>query len=180
MKEYKLLFTGTMGAGKTTAIAAISEVAPIVTDVANTDASVEKERTTVGMDYGVLTLDNGDRLRLFGTPGQKRFDFLWKILAKNALGLIILTDNSRPDPLADLTMFLDGFADSLDTMPCAIGVGRLDTHPEPSLDRYADLLEARGLVLPIVPVDVRQRADVILLIDTLLAQLASGLLEQTS
>jgi uncharacterized protein len=180
MKEYKLLFTGTMGAGKTTAIAAISEVAPIVTDVANTDASVEKERTTVGMDYGVLTLENGDRLRLFGTPGQKRFDFLWKILAKNALGLIILTDNSRPDPLADLTMFLDGFADSLDTMPCAIGVGRLDTHPEPSLDRYADLLEARGLVLPIVPVDVRQRADVILLIDTLLAQLASGLLEQTS
>lgn len=180
MKEYKLLFTGTMGAGKTTAIAAISEVAPIVTDVANTDASVEKERTTVGMDYGVLTLENGDRLRLFGTPGQKRFDFLWKILAKNALGLIILTDNSRPDPLADLTMFLDGFADSLDTMPCAIGVGRLDTNPEPSLDRYADLLEARGLVLPIVPVDVRQRADVILLIDTLLAQLASGLLEQTS
>ncbi len=180
MKEYKLLFTGTMGAGKTTAIAAISEVAPIVTDVANTDASVEKERTTVGMDYGVLTLENGDRLRLFGTPGQKRFDFLWKILARNALGLLILTDNSRPDPLADLTMFLDGFADSLDTMPCAIGVGRLDSHPEPSLDCYADLLEARGLVLPIVPVDVRQRGDVILLIDTLLAQLASGLLEQTS
>ncbi len=40
------------------------------------------------------------RIRLFGTPGQSRFDFLWKILAKNALGMIILTDNSRPDPLA--------------------------------------------------------------------------------
>lgn len=179
MKEYKILFTGTMGAGKTTAIAAISEVAPIVTDVANTDLSVAKERTTVGLDYGLLTLDNGDRLRLFGTPGQQRFDFLWKILAKNALGLIILTDNSRPDPLADLTIFLDGFADSLATMPCAIGVGRLSSHPEPGLERYADLLEARGMVLPIVEVDVRRRDDVTLLIDTLLAQLEAGLMEET-
>ena len=176
MKEYKLLFTGTMGAGKTTAIAAISEVAPIVTDVANNDTSVDKERTTVGMDYGMMTLENGDRIRLFGTPGQKRFDFLWKILAKNALGLIILIDNSRPDPLADLSMFLDGFADSLETLPCAIGVGRMDQHPDPSLDDFADLLETRGLVLPIIAVDVRRRDDVTLLIDTLVSQLAAGLL----
>jgi uncharacterized protein len=177
MKEYKLLFTGTMGAGKTTAIATISEVAPIVTDVPNTDTSSTKERTTVGIDYGVLTLDTGDRIRLFGTPGQKRFDFLWKILAQNALGLIILADNSRPSPLEDLTVFLDAFHDHLANLPCAIGVGRLDSHPEPNLDSYADLLEARGLVLPIIAVDVRQRDDVFLLIDTLLAQHAAGLLE---
>lgn len=94
MTEYKILFTGTMGAGKTTAIAAISEMSPVMTDVLNSDASVAKARTTVGLDFGVLTLDSGDRVRLFGTPGQTRFDFLWKILAKNALGLIILTDNS--------------------------------------------------------------------------------------
>ena len=39
MNEYKILITGTMGAGKTTAIAAISEVPPIMTDVQNNDAS---------------------------------------------------------------------------------------------------------------------------------------------
>jgi len=164
-----------MGAGKTTAIRAISDVAPIVTDVANHDASVAKARTTVGLDYGMLALDNGDRIRLFGTPGQARFDFLWQILAREALGLVILTDNSRPDPLADLAMFLDGFAASLDTLPCVIGVGRLDSHAHPTLDDYADLLEARGMVLPILAVDVRQRADVVLLIDTLLGQIESGL-----
>lgn len=177
MKEYKLLFTGTMGAGKTTAIAAISEVAPIVTDVTNTDTSSIKERTTVGMDYGMLTLESGDRIRLFGTPGQQRFDFLWKILAQNALGLIILTDNSRPDPLADLTVFLNAFGEQLANLPCAIGVGRTDTHPDPDLDRYADLTEARGLILPIIAVDVRRRDDVFLLIDTLLVQHAASLLE---
>lgn len=39
MTEYKIVFTGSMGAGKTTAIGAVSETPPIVTDVTNTDAS---------------------------------------------------------------------------------------------------------------------------------------------
>ncbi|RYF71597.1 MAG: GTP-binding protein, partial [Comamonadaceae bacterium] len=63
MKEYKILFTGSMGAGKTTAIGCISEIAPVITDVQNTDASASKARTTVGLDYGLLTLDSGDRIR---------------------------------------------------------------------------------------------------------------------
>lgn len=179
MKEYKLLITGTMGAGKTTAIRAISDIEPIVTDVVNHDKSVDKERTTVGLDYGMLTLDSGDRIRLFGTPGQARFDFLWKILARKALGLVILIDNSRPDPRADLLMFLEGFAGSLETLPCVIGVGRSDSHSAITLDDYADVLEARGQVFPILAVDVRERADVVMLIDTLLGQIEAGMALET-
>ncbi|MFN3570148.1 MAG: GTP-binding protein [Polaromonas sp.] len=175
MKEYKILFTGTMGAGKTTAISSISEIAPVVTDVANTDASLAKARTTVGLDFGQITLDNGDRIRLFGTPGQTRFDFLWKILVRNALGLIILIDNSRPQPLADLAVYLDGFAEELRTLPCAIGIGRMNAHPTPDLDAYADMLAARNFTFPLLAVDVRQRDDVALLIDTLMAQLEADL-----
>lgn len=171
MHEYKILFTGTMGAGKTTAIGAVSEVPPVVTDVQNSDTSSAKATTTVGLDFGQLTLESGDRLRLFGTPGQSRFDFLWRILVRNALGLIVLVDNSRPDPLGDLNVYLDGFSEELQTMPCVIGIGRLEQSPAPDLAAYADMLEARGLVLPLLPIDVRRRSDVLLLIDTLLAQL---------
>ena len=171
MNEYKILFTGAMGAGKTTSISAVSETPPVVTDVHNSDLSVAKARTTVGLDFGQFTLDNGDRIRLFGTPGQTRFDFLWKILSKNALGIIILTDNSSRDPLADLSIYLDGFSEELDTLPCSIGVGRLGTHPHPTLDDYANLLEKHGRIVPIIGVDVRQKDDVVLLIDTMLAQL---------
>lgn len=177
MHEFKILFTGTMGAGKTTAIGAVSEVPPVVTDVQNSDTSSAKATTTVGLDFGQLTLESGDRLRLFGTPGQSRFDFLWRILVRNALGLIVLVDNSRPDPLGDLKVYLDGFSEELRTMPCVIGIGRLDRHPVPDLAAYADMLEARGLVLPLLPVDVRRRDDVILLIDTLLAQLEAQMEE---
>lgn len=175
MTEYKLLFTGPMGAGKTTAIAAVSEVEPVRTDVKNTDQSVLKERTTVGLDFGLLTLDNGDRIRLFGTPGQVRFDFLWEILAKNVLGIVILIDNSKPQPLDDLCVYLDGLSKELKNTPCVIGVGRTETHPSPNLDDFTNAASERGLVLPVMAVDVRSRDDVVLLIDCLLAQVEASL-----
>lgn len=176
MKEHKIIFTGTMGAGKTTAIAAISEVPPIVTDVTNNDASVDKALTTVGFDYGQFTLDNGDRVRLFGTPGQPRFKFVWQVIAKGALGLIVLIDNSRPDPVSDLAVYLDGFGQELRTLPCVVGVGRTETHATPSLQVFADFLENRGYLFPVLAVDVRNPPDVLMLMDVLLSQLEADLL----
>lgn len=175
MKEHKIIITGTMGAGKTTAIAAVSEIPPIVTDVTNNDTSVDKAMTTVGFDYGLLTLENGDRIRLFGTPGQARFRFVWSVVAKGALGLVILIDNSRPDPVDDLKVYLEGFASELASLPCVVGVGRTETHPEPGLDVMAQALEDMGHVFPVLPVDVRQRDDVVLLVDVLLSQLEADL-----
>ena len=176
MREHKIIITGTMGAGKTTAIGAVSEVPPIVTDVANNDRSVDKALTTVGFDYGQLTLDNGDRIRLFGTPGQARFRFVWQAVSKGALGLIILTDNSTNDPLADLRLYLEGFEQELRSMPCVVGVGRSETHTVPGLDLYAHELERAGYLFPVVPVDVRNKEDVVMLIDVLLSQLEADLL----
>ena len=55
MNEYKILFTGTMDAGKSTAINVLSETATVNTDVHNSDTSVAKERTTVRLDFGQFT-----------------------------------------------------------------------------------------------------------------------------
>ena len=171
MREYKILFTGTMGAGKTTAIAAISDIEPVTTDVQNNDPSLDKARTTVGLDYGEVVLGPGERLRLYGTPGQARFAFMWGILSRGALGLVILIDNSRPDPLADLRIYLDGFADCIGRAPCVVGVGRLPGHPHPGLDDYAATLAQAGYSFPVVEVDVREAEQVRLLLDLLLLQL---------
>lgn len=172
MSEHKIVFTGTMGAGKTTAIAAISEIAPIVTDVKNTDESLHKERTTVAFDYGEISLENGEKLRLYGTPGQARFSFMWRITARGALGLIVLIDNARPDPLADFRIYLEGFAEAIaGGISLVVGVGRTETHSSPALEQFAEELRVRGRVAPVLPVDVRRREDVLLLIDVLLTQL---------
>jgi uncharacterized protein len=47
-----------------------------------------KEATTVAMDFGRITVDEDLVLYLFGTPGQKRFDFMWEILSEGMLGLL--------------------------------------------------------------------------------------------
>lgn len=169
--EYKILFTGIAGAGKTTAIAAVSEIPPLNTDVLNTDALLGKDTTTVGLDYGELTLDGGDKLRLYGTPGQVRFDFMWQILARGALGLVILVDNRRPDPLADLDLYLTGFRDLIKTTACVVAVGRLETHPHPSLDAFANHLETKGVLCPVLQTDVRDGAQVGQLLELLMFQL---------
>jgi signal recognition particle receptor subunit beta len=174
LQDYKILFTGPPGVGKTTAIACVSDHDALNTDVANYDTSLNKTTTTVGFDYGILTLQQGEFVRLFGTPGQLRFDFLWKILAKNAVGIVILIDNSRPDPLDDLTTLLKGFADELKTVPCVIGISRLESNPLPSLNNYADFLFKYGLIAPILATDVRRAPNVLQLIDSLLLQIEAS------
>ena len=171
-REYKLIFAGSMGAGKTTAIASVSEISPVSTDVANTDmAGYAKATTTTALDYGEVTLASGDKLRLYGTPGQSRFDFMWKILAGGALGAVILIDNSRPDPLADLREYLQSFEEIVRGNRAVIGVGRTETHPRPSLDDVHEVLDRLRVQAPVLSVDVRRREDVLLLLDVLFHQI---------
>lgn len=170
-REYKLLFTGSLGAGKTTAITAISQITPVRTDVVNTDVEIfDKATTTATLDYGELTLEGGDRLRLYGTPGQARFDFMWKILARGALGVVVLVDNSRPDPLDDLRTCLWAFAEVARAARAVVGIGRAETHPSPDIAQFHAVAESLGLQVPILSVDVRRREDVLLLLDILFHQ----------
>jgi len=172
VSEIKLIITGTPGAGKTTAIAAISETPPVRTDTATTDDLAEvKDVTTVAMDFGELTLDDGQKVFLYGTPGQQRFEFMWKILVQGGLGLIILVDCSRPDPLADLDMYLENFADFIHQTGVVVGVTRRDQSATPSLDEFYERLEAWGRVFPVFEVDVRQKDDVSLMISALISTL---------
>ena len=70
---------GPVGAGKTTAIHTLSDIEVVHTEARATDATRHlKATTTVSMDVGVLHLPGNDKLRLYGAPGQDRFDFMSK------------------------------------------------------------------------------------------------------
>jgi uncharacterized protein len=166
----KLLFAGPTGAGKTTAIASISDFPPVSTDVAATDEVADlKEATTVAMDYGEITLAQGQKVFLYGTPGQERFDFMWKILAENSLGLIILLDNSSRDPLADLEIYVDHFRELINRAAGVVGVTRSESGP--LLSSYFNLLERKGCLMPVLEVDARRKQDVLCLLDAFLSVL---------
>lgn len=168
--ELKIVFTGPMGAGKTTAIAAISDSATLSTEVPISEgAQGAKQLTTVGLDYGECRLDDDLTLRLFGTPGQERFSFMWEILGKGAFGLVVLADNRRPDPVGDVEQYLRAFAPHVARRRIVVGVGRLDERPSPRLDLYCERLSRAGWTVPVIDVDVRRPADVRLLLSVLVS-----------
>ncbi len=76
---YKIIFAGPVGAGKTQAIRSLSDKEVVTTEeLASDDVKMMKKTTTVAMDYGIMKLPTGEQVRLYGTPGQKRFDFMWE------------------------------------------------------------------------------------------------------
>ena len=170
MSEYKFIFTGTPGAGKTTAIAAISDTPPVSTDMDSTDElRVIKDKTTVAMDFGELTLEGGEKVFLYGTPGQERFRHMWEILIRGGLGQILLIDNSRPDPLDDLAMYLGNFREFIRSTGAVIAITRSDIKDDPDIGGYQEVLSDLGMVLPIIYADPRQREDVLMLLDMLIS-----------
>lgn len=132
MINRKIIFTGPVGAGKTTAIAAISDIKPIATDEYASDMTKSrKPQTTVAMDYGLIRLSENERVHLYGTPGQERFDFMWDILTKGGIGLILLLDNTRKDPFQDIRFYTNAFRDFIEKQQMVVGVTRMDLHRKP-------------------------------------------------
>ncbi len=173
--EHKILFGGPVGAGKTTAIGVISDIPVVSTEARPSDETARlKASTTVAMDYGILNLEGGAKVHLYGTPGQERFSFMWDILAAGGIGFVLLLDNTRPDPLADLEFYLDKFGNLIRQSAVVIGVTRMDTKPRPGLYTFYTKLAQLGHSVPVFEVDARQRQDVKVMLLALLAMLDPG------
>ncbi|WP_243744527.1 GTP-binding protein [Streptomyces hainanensis] len=100
----KVIVSGPFGVGKTTIINTLSDIPPLRTEEVMTATGAvvdhlegvrDKTTTTVGLDYGRMSLSDDLALCLFGTPGQKRFHALWEDLTQGALGALILADTRR-------------------------------------------------------------------------------------
>ncbi len=180
-ENYKIVISGPVGSGKTTAIAALSDIEPVRTDACPSDGVVcLKETTTVALDYGSIELGGGLKVHLCGTPGQERFDFMWDILAEGALGLILLVNNAAPDPLGDLRRFLEAFSAFVGTAPLCVGVTHMDERPTPGIDAFRGVVEARvpGWIVPVFGVDARSRRDMSLLLMAMLGMIEPRLLTE--
>lgn len=166
---HKIIFTGPVGSGKSTAINSISDMPVISTEQVATDhVKDRKETTTVALDYGMIKLGDGENIHLYGTPGQERFNFMWEILVENAIGIVILVDNANTDPLGDLSFFLKSFHDFISNSAIAIGVTRTDLAGGPVLSDYHRILKEFNFNPPIFEVDGRKKSEISMLIQALL------------
>ena len=153
----KFVITGPFAAGKTTLVKTMSEIPVVGTESAVTDdTSAIKTNTTVGMDFGKLTLVDEDiivELSLFGTPGQQRFSFMWDVLAEGMDGYLVLVDLSRPETFAECAAIITHFR-AISDAPFVIGANR-DSGDEPALAALAESLGAGGA--PVIVGDATDR-----------------------
>ncbi|MDB5081728.1 MAG: small GTP-binding protein [Chloroflexi bacterium] len=173
MQTVKMVITGAVSSGKTEFIRTISEIDVISTERKATDeTSLLKKETTVAMDFGRIAIAEDLVLHLFGTPGQKRFDFMWEILSEGMLGLVVLVDSTRPDTFRETTRIIEFFTTYRKT-PFVVACNKQDVDNAwtPEDIRYSLRLPDNIKILPCVAKDREPVRNVLLeLLYTILEQ----------
>ena len=164
VQTVKIIITGPFSSGKTEFIQTVSEI-----DVVSTERKISSEseriksRTTVAMDFGRITVDDELVLYLFGTPGQKRFDFMWEILSEGMLGFVVLIDSVRPETFREARTILDTFRAYAPT-PYVVAANKQDLEDAWDVDdlRIALRVDPKIKLLPCTATDRESVRNVLL------------------
>lgn len=176
--QVKILIAGGFGVGKTTFVGAVSEIEPLSTEELITSASVgiddldgveNKTTTTVALDFGRITIGrHGIVLYLFGTPGQRRFWFMWDELCAGALGAVVLADTRRLEDCFEAVDFFESRG-----VRFLVAINEFDNAFRYGSDEVRAALKLDPRV-PIVPCDARDRDSAVSALRALIQHLLTA------
>jgi small GTP-binding protein len=156
MQTVKMVVTGPFSAGKTEFIRSVSEIDVVSTErkISSNQEKAVKEATTVAMDFGRITVDDDLVLYLFGTPGQRRFDFMWEILSEGMLGFVVMVDSTRPETFREARSILETFRAYAPT-PYVVAANKQDMKDAWEVDdmRHALRLDSKVKLVPCTATD---------------------------
>jgi small GTP-binding protein len=178
MQTVKMVVTGPFSAGKTQFIRSISEIEVVSTErkLTNQAERAIKDTTTIAMDFGRITVDQDLVLYLFGTPGQKRFDFMWEILSEGMLGFVVMVDSARPETFREARSILETFRAYAPT-PYVVAANKQDVADAWEIEdmRHALRLDGDTKILPCIATNKKHVKAVLLeLLYSILDEMGTG------
>ncbi len=161
MMVFRIIVTGSFNSGKTEFIKQISEIDPITTDkpVTEQDLKEIKALTTVALDFGRLTIDDDIIIHLYATPGQERFDFIYPLLLKNALAVIILGDITDEKSLKDIIKYYKKFH-NLKKLPTVVALTKVDLNNKVQQEKIDEYLSSLPKDVPVKMINATDKEDV--------------------
>lgn len=167
MNYQKLAIIGEVGAGKTRMVKTLSEISPFETE-ARSSIDIGKEYTTVGIDYGRITLSDDMALGIYGVPGQERFSFLWEFVNSSLWGLLILIKHGETPGYANLDKLLHFFAPAKKQTTCIVGITHCEDADKQSVavlgQEIRVMLMEHDIVAPVINVDPRNKESAVSLL----------------
>lgn len=158
MAYQKLAIIGEVGAGKTQVVQTLSEINPLGTEAKST-IDIGKEYTTVGIDYGRISLSDDMALGLYGVPGQERYSFLWEFVNHSLWGLLILIKYGETPDYDNLHKMLTFFDPEKHKTTCIIGITHCENADEFGIaalnQEIRAILMHHNVVAPIINIDPR-------------------------
>ncbi|AHF97017.1 small GTP-binding protein [Desulfurella acetivorans A63] len=161
MAIYKIIVTGSFNSGKTEFIKCISEIDPITTDKPVTEEGLKdiKSFTTVAIDFGTITIDKEIIIHIYATPGQERFKFIYDILEKNALALIVLGDITSKESVSNMYKYYREFM-KIKRLPAVFALTKKDL-PNRIDDKVIEqLLSNKPKDIPLIKISNKNKEEV--------------------
>lgn len=119
MQTIKIVVAGPYQAGKSAFIASVC-----LSDQTSSPVNGKRESTSA-LDLGRFLLDEDTVVNLYAAPGQKRFAYLWKILAQGMHGLILVVDSTAPETFLEAREILAELR-ALAGVPVLVAAGKRD------------------------------------------------------
>jgi uncharacterized protein len=168
----KLVFAGPVGAGKTTAIRSLSDVAPISTEMPMTDGPMgDKTTTTVALDFAPMLLEDGTPLHLYGLPGQEHFSHMRAIVLEGAVGVIVVLSGDSERISEECEEWIRSVRSITRDAGLVIGITRTDLSRGFRMDNIRHAVRRCGPPIPVFTFDARDREQTTHLVRALLLTL---------
>lgn len=167
MTEHVILVVGPEGAGKSTAIATLFG--------GDTERAAGSEGAASAVDFGQLELAPGEIVRLYGVPTRKSYDYMWQILKRRALGVVVLISDVEASPVAELLATVDEYADVQARGGMIVGITHAETPAVPHETVYQEALAKRfpNVLVPVLTLDPRDREQLVTMLSVLAASIDS-------